>query len=163
MSRARNEYTGASFFPFGASRLPLYGKHMWERKRGKEGENVRFLVDFFSLEETRKPPNSSGSRVVIRIRINPLVRTNVESERDRGKKVVMTGFVVYGWFSRDPRHTGSKRDYHKGCTLNPELSLHRTALRVEVILEIHETVTPSPISLDIPRFTYVYANAEVRN
>lgn len=37
---------------------------------------------------------------------------------------------------------GSKRDYHKGCTLNPELSLHRTALRVEVILEIRETVTP---------------------
>lgn len=52
--------------------------------------------------------------------------------------------------------TGSKRDYHEGCTLNPELSLHRTALRVEVILEIHETVTPSPISLDILLFTYVY-------
>lgn len=36
--------------------------------------------------------------------------------------------------------TGSKRDYHKGRTLNPELPLYRTALRVEVILEIHGTV-----------------------
>jgi len=38
------------------------------------------------------------------------------------------------------RDTESKRDYHKGRTLNPELPLYRTALRVEVILEIHGTV-----------------------
>lgn len=76
--------------------------------------------------------------IVIRIRINSPMRT--ESVQRSWEESSYDGFrVVYGWFSGEPRHTGSKRDYHKGRTLNPELPLYRTALRVQVILEIHRT------------------------